>query len=121
MATRTTTRLVILGVLLASLFAALALRTVQLTVIQGADLAQAAEGNRTREVADPAPRGLILDSSGRPMVGNSPQAALAIADKTGQLQIFSTGDTALLQSILLHQQLIIMVGLQQLLLELILK
>ena len=78
MATRTTTRLVILGVLLASLFAALALRTVQLTVIQGADLAQAAEGNRTREVADPAPRGLILDSSGRPMVGNSPQAALAI-------------------------------------------
>ncbi len=77
-ATRTTTRLVILGVLLVSLFTALALRTVQLTVMQGADLAQAAEGNRTREVADPAPRGLILDSSGRPMVGNSPEAALAL-------------------------------------------
>ena len=42
-------------------------------------------------------------------------------DKPGQLQIFSTGDTPILESILLHQQLIIMVGLQQLLLELILK
>lgn len=93
---RTTTRLLILGVLLASLFAVLALRTAQLSVLRGPALAAAAQENRTRQVPDPAVRGLILDSSGRPLVGNSPSAALAIDRKTLTEQ--DDGGTAVLSA-----------------------
>ena len=78
MLARSNTRLLILGVLLAALLAALGLRAVQLTLVRGPDLAGAAETARTRQLPDPAPRGLIVDMSGKPLVGNSPQAALAV-------------------------------------------
>ncbi len=82
MMSRTTSRLLLLGVLLGCLLVTLAARTAQLTVLRGPDLAAAAEQNRLRELSDPAPRGLILDSSGLPLVGTSQSAAVSIDRKT---------------------------------------
>jgi penicillin-binding protein 2 len=75
---RSDRRLVVLGVLLAGMMVVLAARTAQLVLVRGADAAAAAADNRTRQVPDPAPRGMILDSSGRPLVGNSPTATVSV-------------------------------------------
>ncbi|MEI2716195.1 MAG: hypothetical protein V9E98_04235 [Candidatus Nanopelagicales bacterium] len=75
---RSTLRLALFGVFLAALLLVLAGRLVELTVVRGPALAEAAETNRTRVVPDPAPRGLILDSSGRALVANTAAAGVLI-------------------------------------------
>ena len=69
MSDRSNARLLIFGVLVAALLVALLGRVVQMTMIQGGDLARAAESNDTRPVAIPAVRGMILDREGTPLAG----------------------------------------------------
>lgn len=71
-------RLLLVGVLLASLLLVLVGRLVELAVFRGPALAEAAEDNRTRVVPDPAPRGLIVDSSGRALAANTSATGVLI-------------------------------------------
>lgn len=73
-----TTRLILVAVFLGALMLVLAGRLVELAVFRGPALAAAAEDNRTRVVPDPAPRGLILDSAGRALVGNTAATGVLI-------------------------------------------
>lgn len=77
-AQRSTMRLVLVTVFFGALLVVLVGRTVELTVLRGPALAAAAEDNRTRVVPDPAPRGLILDSSGRALVANTSATGVLI-------------------------------------------
>jgi len=70
MTQRSTLRLIILGVLVASLLITLVGRLFFLQVLSGDVYRVAAKSNTVREVATPAVRGLILDQAGRPLVAN---------------------------------------------------
>ncbi|HKE49980.1 MAG TPA: penicillin-binding protein 2, partial [Actinomycetes bacterium] len=70
MSERTRRRLVVVQVLVLSLVVTLAGRLWQLQVGSGDRYARAATENLVREVVEPATRGLILDSEGRPLVAN---------------------------------------------------
>ena len=63
-------RLAVFAVLLATMITVLLGRTVQLQATGAATVAQAAEGNRSRTLADPSARGIILDQAGRPLAAN---------------------------------------------------
>lgn len=78
MSHRSSLRLAVVGVFLAALGLVLVGRLVELTVVRGPALAAAAEDNRSRVVPDPAPRGLILDSSGRALAANTAAAGVLI-------------------------------------------
>lgn len=70
MSTRSRLRLVVLRVLVITVLVTLLGRLWYLQVYAGARYAKAAQDNRIREVVEPAPRGMIYDSSGRPLVEN---------------------------------------------------
>ena len=63
-------RLFVIGVLVFSLFCTLFGRLWYMQVMSSADYTQAATQNHTRQVLVPAPRGTIVDSQGRTLVGN---------------------------------------------------
>jgi penicillin-binding protein 2 len=63
-----TARLTALGVVVALLFAVLVGRLWQLQVIQGEQYLAASEENRLRDLRLPAPRGILYDRKGRPLV-----------------------------------------------------
>lgn len=70
MSDRSTLRLVILGVLVVSLLGTLLARLFYLQVVTGETYRAAAERNTVREIVNAAPRGLVLDQAGRPLVAN---------------------------------------------------
>lgn len=57
-------------------FFVLAWRLFDLTVIRGHELRALADTNRTRELVRHAPRGLLLDRTGKPLVANIPEYRL---------------------------------------------
>ncbi len=63
-------RLFVIGVLVFSLFCTLFGRLWYMQVMSNADYTQAATQNHTRQVLVPAPRGTVVDSQGRTLVGN---------------------------------------------------
>ena len=65
-------RLKVLGVIVTLIVSALIIRLVYLQIYQGAYFSQLADGNRIRIVATPAPRGIIYDRNGVPLVNNRP-------------------------------------------------
>jgi penicillin-binding protein 2 len=67
---RSQLRLVVVQVLVLSLFATLLARLWYLQVVGGDSYQAAAQSNAVREVEIPAPRGLIVDDMGRPLVAN---------------------------------------------------
>ena len=67
---RSNLRLLVLGVLVASLLGTLMARLFYLQVMEGDEYRSAAENNTVREIVNPAVRGLILDQAGRPLVSN---------------------------------------------------
>ncbi len=69
---RSRPRFVAFGVAAAILFGILGGRLFQLQVLDGADYAARAAALRTVEVAIRAPRGLVFDREGRPVVVNTP-------------------------------------------------
>jgi penicillin-binding protein 2 len=63
-------RLGVLGIVILSLFSTLLARLWYLQVLESPELKVRAEGNRVRLVAQPAPRGRILDRTGQVLVDN---------------------------------------------------
>ncbi|GAA1596889.1 penicillin-binding protein 2 [Kribbella hippodromi] len=63
-------RLMVIGVLVFSLLCTLFARLWYMQVMSGADYTQAATAQHIRKVLVPAPRGTIVDSQGRTLVGN---------------------------------------------------
>ena len=68
---------VIFGVVV-TLFAILAIRLWQVQIVQGDYFARLAEENRLRVTPLSAPRGLIVDRAGRPIVENRPAFTVAV-------------------------------------------
>lgn len=71
-------RLTALGILVALLMGILVVRLWQIQVLQGAHYLQLSEDNRVREYSLTAPRGVIYDRKGRPLVTNRPSFTVAI-------------------------------------------
>src|SRR5665213_240247 len=74
-----TTRLGLIGLMVACLFAAMFVRLWYLQVLESPQLAAAATSNQTREVTEAAPRGLILDRNGNVIVGDQTVVAITVA------------------------------------------
>jgi penicillin-binding protein 2 len=68
--TRSRLRLVVVQVMVLSLFATLLARLWYIQVVGAADYQAAAQENTIRDIEIPAPRGLIVDAMGRPLVAN---------------------------------------------------
>ena len=60
-------------------------RLFTLTIIDGRRYRMLADGNRTRELVRHAPRGLLLDRTGKPLVANIPQYRLIAPCGTGSV------------------------------------
>lgn len=69
-------RILIFSVLFFAAFFILSLRLFSLTVVHGHRYKLLADGNRTRELIRHAPRGLLLDRTGKPMTENVPRYRL---------------------------------------------
>ncbi len=68
--TRSRLRLIVVQVMVLSLFVTLFARLWYLQVVGGADYQAAAQDNAVRDIDVSAPRGLIVDAMGRPLVAN---------------------------------------------------
>lgn len=73
-----TRRLVAINLVLAVLAAVLLVRLWQVQVLQGGYYLRLSEENRIREYSIPAPRGVIYDRRGRPLVTNRPSFTVAV-------------------------------------------
>ncbi len=71
-----TGRALIFATILCIAFFVLLWRLFDLTLIQGHELRALADNNRTRELIIHAPRGILLDRTGKPLVVNIPQYLL---------------------------------------------
>jgi penicillin-binding protein 2 len=71
-------RAAILGGILLAIFAALFLRLWALQVLAGQKYVNQAQANSFRTLSVPAPRGLILDRNGHPLVTNQPATAIQL-------------------------------------------
>ena len=78
MSQRSNLRLLILGVLMASLFMTLTGRLYYLQIVTGEEYKVAAVKNTVREVVEPAVRGMILDQAGRPLVANRTSLVITV-------------------------------------------
>ncbi len=78
MSQRSTLRLMILGVLVLSLLGTLVSRLMYLQLLSGESYRAAAQSNPSREVVNPAVRGLIVDQAGRPLVSNRTSMVVTI-------------------------------------------
>ncbi|HWU33150.1 MAG TPA: penicillin-binding transpeptidase domain-containing protein, partial [Marmoricola sp.] len=79
--TRSRLRLVVVQVMVLALFATLLARLFYLQVIAGDTYESAAAAQTLRQVVIPAPRGLIVDDQGRPLVANRSAWVISI-DRT---------------------------------------
>src|SRR5262245_25099711 len=68
--TRSRLRLFVVQVMVLALFITLFARLWYIQVVGGADYQAAAQDNAVRDIDVPAPRGLIVDAEGRPLVAN---------------------------------------------------
>jgi penicillin-binding protein 2 len=71
-------RFLTFGIITILVFGVLTTRLAYLQITNGATFAARAEANRTTERSVPAPRGLILDSQGRPLVRNVASFAVKV-------------------------------------------
>ncbi|HVW79873.1 MAG TPA: penicillin-binding transpeptidase domain-containing protein [Mycobacteriales bacterium] len=78
---RSRLRLVVLGVLIFSLVATLLGRLWYLQVLDAPQLTQEALSQQVHDVVTPAPRGEILDDTGKPLVDNKPALVVSV-DRT---------------------------------------
>ena len=67
-----TEKIVIISYIIAVVFIFLALRLWQLQILQGNEYRRLSEANMLRIVTIPAPRGIIFDRNGIPLVKNLP-------------------------------------------------
>lgn len=78
MTERSSLRLAVLGALLFSLVATLLGRLFYLQVVAADVYRQQSSANNVRQVITPAPRGLILDQTGRPLVANRTSLVVSV-------------------------------------------
>ncbi len=71
-------RLVSLGLIIGVLLGILVVRLWQIQVLQGAAFLRQSEENRVRDYTLAAPRGIIYDRKGRPLVTNRPSFTVAV-------------------------------------------
>ena len=71
-------RIRVMALLVAAVMAVLLLRLVWLQLYQGPQYKKIAEENRIRQIADPAPRGIIYDRNGAAVVSNRPAFAVSV-------------------------------------------
>ncbi|HSB32728.1 MAG TPA: penicillin-binding protein 2 [Candidatus Sulfobium mesophilum] len=69
---KSSNRILIMGYLLIAGFAIILIRLWQLQVLQGSAFRKISESNRLRVIGVPAPRGIIFDRNGIPLVKNVP-------------------------------------------------
>jgi penicillin-binding protein 2 len=77
-APRLSPRVAILGVALLAVFAALFLRLWALQVLSGQTYVNQAAANSFRVLRQPAPRGLLVDRNGTPLVTNAPATSIEL-------------------------------------------
>src|SRR5512143_692948 len=82
---KSSNRILIMGYLLIAGFAIILIRLWQLQVLQGSAFRTISESNRMRVIGVPAPRGIIFDRNGIPLVKNVPYfcASVIPAEFTG--------------------------------------
>lgn len=68
----------VLGGLIVLGFVVVLLRLWQLQILQGSDMRKISESNRLRVIGVPAPRGIIFDRNGIPLVKNAPYFCASI-------------------------------------------
>ncbi len=93
-----TGRVLLFTTVLFVLFFVLIIRLFDLTVIRGRQFRLLADTNRTRELIRHAPRGLILDRTGKPLVTNIPQYRL-ITDQGTKTLTKEQGDALVAKGI----------------------
>src|SRR2546426_12138300 len=71
-------RLFILSLIIGMLIGILVVRLWQVQVLQGASYLRQSEDNRIRDYTLAAPRGIIYDRKGRPLVSNRPAFTVAV-------------------------------------------
>src|SRR5207245_10760249 len=71
-------RLFILNLIIGMLIGFLVVRLWQVQVLQGASYLRQSEDNRIRDYTLAAPRGIIYDRKGRPLVSNPPASTVAV-------------------------------------------
>ncbi|HWG94466.1 MAG TPA: hypothetical protein VNU66_09600, partial [Mycobacteriales bacterium] len=92
---RSTRRLLVLRVVVLAMLATLVGRLAQLQLLSGDEYAQAATGNRVREVVTPAVRGDVLDVTGVPLLRDRP--ALVVTVERSRLRAEPDGGAAVLE------------------------
>ncbi|HEX3707670.1 MAG TPA: penicillin-binding transpeptidase domain-containing protein [Mycobacteriales bacterium] len=92
---RSRLRLVVLGVLVVSLVATLLGRLWYLQVLDAPQLRIAAAQNHIRDIVTPAPRGEILDDTGKPFVDNKPALVVSV-DRTALTRLGTVKTAAVL-------------------------
>jgi penicillin-binding protein 2 len=93
---RSRLRLVVLGVLVVSLVATLLGRLWYLQVLDAPQLRIAAAENHIRDIVTAAPRGNILDDTGKPLVDNKPALVVSV-DRTALSRLGDTKTEAVLK------------------------
>ncbi len=97
---RTVVRLRVVGVLVVAAFSLMFVRLWYLQVLDTKSFAQAVTANQIRNVEVPAPRGLVLDRSGAPLVGNEVTEDITLSRVAAQQHPQVVGRlAALLQSV----------------------
>jgi penicillin-binding protein 2 len=91
----TSERLVTIGMVVISLFFILVMRLWQLQILKGNEYRRTSEENRLRIVKIAAPRGIIYDRNGIPLVKNSPYYSVSV-----NLQALSQTDLTALSNLL---------------------
>lgn len=79
-------RLYMLRVMVLAFFATLLLRLFYIQIIIGDDIRNQAQNTQYREIVNPADRGLILDQTGRVLIGNTSSLVISVSKMTLQEQ-----------------------------------
>jgi penicillin-binding protein 2 len=78
-------RILTFSVIVFSCIFLLFFRLFDLTLVRGHEYRLLADGNRTRELVRHAPRGLLLDRTGKPLVENTPRYRLLLPCANGDI------------------------------------
>jgi penicillin-binding protein 2 len=79
-------RLYMLRIMVLAFFATLLLRLFYIQLIIGDDIRNQAENTQYREIINPADRGLILDQTGRVLIGNTSSLVISVSKMTLEQQ-----------------------------------
>ena len=71
-------KIIVIGYIVIAAFLMLVMRLWQLQILQGGEYRKLSEANRLRIISIPAPRGIIFDRNGVPLVKNAPFFSAAV-------------------------------------------